>query len=105
VAWSRSDAVVKLKGVTGPAFQITLKKGGKKVKTLKAGKYKFTISDKSSAHNFALKQVTGGKYRKVLTGVTFVGTKTVTVKLKKGKWEFYCVPHESLGMRGFFRVK
>jgi hypothetical protein len=103
--WTRSGKVVKLKGTTGPAFTITLKKGRKKVKKLKAGTYKLTISDKSRLHDFALKQVKGGTFHKELTTVPFVGKKTVKVKLTRGRWEYYCAPHESVGMRGFFTVK
>jgi plastocyanin len=32
-----------------------------------------------------------------------MGTKSVTVKLTKGQWKFYCKPHESQ-MFGFFAV-
>jgi plastocyanin len=35
--------------------------------------------------------------------VPFTGTKTVTVTLKKGKWKYYCAPHET-SMFGFFIV-
>ena len=44
-AFSRSSATPTLKGVVGPGFTISLKKGGKKVKTLKAGKYKIVNDD------------------------------------------------------------
>ena len=50
--------------------------------------------------NFALK----GAMKKTLTGVSFTGTKTVTIKLKKGKYTYYCQPHASL-MKGSFTVK
>src|SRR5881392_3673802 len=55
-AFSRSSATPTLKGVVGPGFTISLKKGGKKVKTLKAGKYRIVVSDKSSFHNFTLER-------------------------------------------------
>ena len=100
LATSSSTATPMLKGTVGPGFTISLKKGTKKVKTLKAGKYKFKISDKSSSHNFALK----GPVKKTLTSVGFMGTKTVTITLKKGKYTYYCVPHASL-MKGTFTVK
>jgi plastocyanin len=93
-----------LKGTVGPGFTITLKKGTTKVKVLKAGKYKFVIADKASIHNFTLEQESGGKFEKDLTTVGFVGTKSTTVTLKKGKWKYYCTPHEST-MFGFVTVK
>ena len=93
----------KLVGTVGPGFTITLTKGGKKVTKLKAGKYTFAIADKASIHDFVLEQESGGKWEKQLTSVPFVGKKTVTVTLKKGKWKYYCAPHEST-MFGFVTV-
>ena len=89
-----------LVGTVGPGFTITLEKGGKVVKRLKAGKYKFVISDKSSIHNFVIE---GPGMERSLTSVPFTGKKSFTLSLKKGKWEFYCAPHETT-MHGDFRV-
>jgi plastocyanin len=89
-----------LNGTVGPGFTISLKMAGKKVTSLKAGTYVFKIADKASSHNFALK----GPVNKALTSVSFTGNKSVTVKLKKGKYTYYCVPHASL-MHGSFTVK
>ena len=98
------SASTTLVGTVGPGFTIHLTQGGKAVKTLRAGTYTFVIHDKASIHNFVVEQESGGKFEKDLTGVSFVGTKTVKVTLKKGKWKFYCKPHESV-MFGFFTVK
>jgi plastocyanin len=103
-ASARPAATPTLKGTVGPAFTISLKLNGKKVKSLTAGRYKFVIADKASTHNFTLEQESGGKFEKDLTGVSFVGTKTITLTLKKGKWKYYCTPHEAT-MFGFFTVK
>ena len=102
-ASARSDAL-RLKGTVGPGFTISLTQNGHKVKTLKAGTYTIVVSDKASVHNFVLEQEKGGKFEKDLTSVGFTGTKTVTVKLRAGKWKYYCAPHES-SMFGFFTVK
>jgi plastocyanin len=96
-------ATPKVVGTVGPGFTIKLTSAGKKATKLKAGKYTFVVADKASIHNFVLEQVSGGKWEKQLTAVPFVGTKTVTVTLKKGKWKYYCAPHES-SMFGFFTV-
>ena len=88
-------------GAVGPGFTISLKLGGKKVTRLKPTTYKFRVTDKSSMHNFRLK---GPGYNKAITSVGFTGTKTVTVKLTRGKWEFYCAPHRSV-MHGQFSVR
>jgi plastocyanin len=94
-------AVPKLHGTIGPGFTISLKNAqGKKVATLKHGKYTFIVGDKSSIHNFTL---TGpGTKNKMITGTSFVGTKTVTVTLKKGKYTFYCTVHPTI--TGTFKV-
>ena len=94
----------KLIGTVGPGYTITLKKGTAKVKTLKAGKYTFVITDKASIHNFTIEREKGGpKIEKTLTGTSFQGKKTVTVTLKPGSWKFYCSIHEPQ-MFGFFKV-
>ena len=95
----------KLTGVTGPAdaYKITLKDAkGKLVKTLKAGTYTFVIHDDSTLHSFALDGPHG--FAKDFTTVAFKGTKTATVKLKAGKYKYYCAAHESI-MFHFFTVK
>jgi plastocyanin len=93
----------KLNGTVGPGFTISLAQNGKKVKTLKAGTYAFTIADKATIHNFVLEEESPSHVEKTLTSVGFQGTKTVTLKLAKGKWKYYCAPHEAT-MKGFFTV-
>jgi plastocyanin len=89
-----------LTGTVGPGSTITLKKGTTKVTTLRAGLYKFVITDRSAIHNFHLK---GPGYSKVLTGLAFTGTKTYLITLKPGSWSYVCDPHSSF-MHGGFRV-
>jgi len=69
-------------------------------KTVKAGRYVITVHDRSNTHNFHL--IGPGVSKK--TGVGFVGTKTWTVKLKKGKYTYYCQTHPTT-MHGSFTVK
>ncbi len=90
-----------LKGEVGPGFTIEVKQAGKDVKSLKAGTYKLVVQDKASIHNFHL---IGPGLNKVVTSVPFIGTKTVTVTLKKGKYTYQCDPHASSGMKGTFKV-
>jgi plastocyanin len=40
---------------------------------------------------------------RVITGVAFVGTKTVVVKLLRGTYRYFCDPHSST-VKGTFRV-
>jgi len=95
------QAATPLTGSVGPGFTITLAKSGQKVKTLKAGSYKITVSDKSSSHDFHL---IGPGVSKVITTVPFMGTKSITVTLKKGSYTYQCDPHAALGMKGSFKV-
>jgi plastocyanin len=103
VGSASTTATPTLKGTVGPGFTISLKSGGKTVKTLRAGTYKFAISDKANIHNFVIEKEKGGKFEKTLTCVGFVGSKTATIKLTKGTWKYYCAPHEST-MHGEFKV-
>ena len=88
-------ATSKITGTVGPGFTIKMP-----TKPTKAGKYTLVVSDKSSSHNFHLK---GPGYNKAITSVGFTGTKTVTIKLKKGTYHYMCDPHASF-MNGTFKV-
>ena len=98
---SAASAAKVVNGNVGPGFTIGLTMNGKKVSKLKADTpYRFVINDRSAAHDFHLK---GPGLDRVLTGVGFTGTKSVTLKLKKGAYSFVCDPHAG-SMRGSFRV-
>src|ERR687888_2593553 len=96
-AFSSSTSTPTLKGVVGPGYTISLKKGGKKVKTLKAGKYKIVVTDKATIHNFTLEREKPSKphFEKLITGTSFEGTKTLVWTLKPGNWRAYCSIHEA----------
>ena len=99
-ALSEAAAPPKLVGLVGPGFTITMKRFNKPLKTLKAGRYTITVSDKSSIHNFRIK---GPGLNKEITTVGFVGTKSVIVTLKKGRYTFVCDPHFT-SMKGTITV-
>ena len=95
-------ATPKLTGTVGPGYTITLKTAaGTRVTALKPGSYRIVVSDKSRVHDFHLR---GPGLNKALTGVAFVGTKTVTVRLGAGKYSFTCQPHAA-AMKGGFVVR
>jgi len=102
-AFSRSSATKTLKGVVGPGYTISLKMGGKKVKTLKAGKYKIVVSDKSTIHNFTLEREkpSSPHMEKHITATPFTGSKTLVWTLKPGSWRAYCSIHEALMHQDF----
>ena len=87
-------------GSVGPGFTISLKLAGKRVTKLKATTYRLKVTDRSSSHNFRLR---GPSYNRAITSVGFTGTKTVTIRLRKGTYRYVCDPHSSF-MKGSFRV-
>lgn len=89
-----------LVGTVGPGFTITLTTGGSPVKTLTAGTYKMTVSDKAAIHNFHL--FGPGVDKK--TSVQGTGTVLWTVKLTKGSYTYRCDVHFMSGMIGHFTV-
>ena len=101
-AFSRTTSTPTLKGVVGPGFTISLKKTtGVKVTTLAPGNYVFSITDKSSIHNYVLEGP--GGLNKELAGVGFTGSKTSKpITLKAGKYTYLCTVH---GFKGTFTVK
>ena len=100
-AFARHTSTLTLVGTDGPGYTINLKVGNLKLVRLKAGTVKFVIHDRGSIHAWSLDGPNG--FAKDFTTVPFVGTKTVTLKLKAGKYKFYCPPHESM-MFGHFTV-
>ena len=96
-----ATSLPKLKGTIGPGYTISLKDArGKAVKMLRHGKYTLVVQDKANIHNFTLNGP--GIKNKTITGTSFVGTKTVTVTLKTGKYRFYCTVHPFV--TGTFKV-
>ena len=96
----RTVAKPKLVASVSDPLNISLTKGGKKFKTLKAGTYVVVVQDKASDHNFRLK----GPGVNKATSVSGKGTKTWKVKLRKGTYTYVCDPHKSF-MHGSFTVK
>jgi plastocyanin len=58
------------------------------------------VVDRAGGHDFHL---TGPGVDKVITGVGFMGTKSVVLKLKKGTYRYVCDPHAGF-MKGTFTV-
>jgi plastocyanin len=91
----------KLIGTVGKnnAYKIDLTSKGKLAKTLNPGTYTLVIHDGSSIHNYELDGPHGKSW--TFTSVSFVGTKTITLKLVPGKYKAYCAPHESVMFQHF----
>jgi plastocyanin len=92
--------VTKLTATVGPTPTISLRTAsGRAVKTLRRGRYRIVVRDRSTHHNFHL---TGPGVNK-RTAVGFRGTRTWTLTLRRGRYRFICDPHATR-MRGGFRV-
>lgn len=92
----------KLVATVGPGYTISLKTtAGKRVNTLTRGTYAIAVKDRSDEHNF---YVRGPGVSKAFTGVDFVGTKTINVRLGSGRYAFVCTPHSD-EMHGSFSVR
>jgi hypothetical protein len=100
VAAPSNAALPKLTGTVGPGFTITLKRLGKPFKTLRHGTYSITVADRSNIHNFHLR---GPRVNREITNIGFKGTKTIVVRLVKGRYTFICDPHLTT-MKGSFTV-
>ena len=101
-ALAQHAATPKLVGTVGPGYTIGLTVGGQKVSRLKAGTYTFVLHDRASVHAWSLDGPNG--FAKDIAKVPFVGTtKVITLKLKAGKYKFYCPAHEA-EMFGRFTV-
>lgn len=89
-----------LTATVGPGFTISLRTAsGRRVTSLKAKRYRIVVRDRSTSHNFHL---TGPGVSK-RTAVSFRGTRTWTVTLRKGRYRYVCDPHRTQ-MKGSFRV-
>ena len=104
-----------LEGEVGPGYTIhVFQHGGDRgwrgvtdVEEVKAGTYTLKVEDKSDMHNFRL---IGPGVAEEVTGLEFVGEKTVTVTLEPGTYTYQCDPHadpqayDTDGMKGTFTV-
>ncbi|HEY4348683.1 MAG TPA: hypothetical protein VGM80_13930 [Gaiellaceae bacterium] len=79
--------IAKLTGAVSASGGLTLALKGKLVKSLAAGKYSITVTDKSKTNGFML--VKGkSKHSVSLTTAAFVGKHSATVQLTAGRWVF-----------------
>ena len=86
------------------AFTISLTfPNGRRVRSVKAGRYTIVVHDHSKVHNFALGSPT--EQRRIFTGsVPRVGTRRYTVRLRPGVYVYACSAHPQT-MNGRFLVR
>jgi hypothetical protein len=75
------DAIVYKTG------KLSLSRNGKKVSSLKTGRYTFSVDDESKAAGFTVKSLRGKAVN--VTNAAFVGSHSVTLTLAQGRWFFY----------------
>ena len=76
-----------LAGAVSPAGKLTLTLKGKGVASLRSGRYKIAVDDKTSKSAFEVQRLK--RQPVTLTGHAFVGKHTVTVTLDAGQWWFF----------------
>jgi hypothetical protein len=87
-----------LVGTVSSTGKITLSHDGKSVSSLKSGRYKIAVEDKTPKGGFTIER--GHKQPVPVTGSSFVGKHAVTLHLKPGEWTFY----SSAGEKHHFTV-
>jgi plastocyanin len=92
--------VQTLTATVGPSATISLRTAnGRRVTSLRRGRYRIRVRDRSRMHNFHL---IGPRVNRKTT-VRFRGTVTWTLTLRRGTHRFVCDPH-ARRMKGSFRV-
>ena len=84
----RSALKATLTGAIDAKGKLSLTEKGKPVSVLKAGRYKFAITDRSPKAAFTLEAVNGGLVKDLTQG-SFVGKHSATVVLTSGRWMYY----------------
>ena len=97
---SAGAAIPTLHALVSDPVNISLTTGGKKVSTLKPGRYTIVVRDMATDHDFHL---TGPGVNKATT-VGGTGTQTWRVILRKGTYKYVCDPH-AVFMKGSFTVR
>jgi len=100
VAGNGGAAIPKLQAVVSDPVNISLTFRGKKVTSLKAGKYTIVVRDMAGDHDFHLSGP--GLNRSTTVGGT--GTSRWNVTLRKGTYKYVCDVHSPY-MKGSFTVK
>jgi hypothetical protein len=82
-----SDALATLHGIVARNGKLSLRRSGKTVTSLKAGRYTFSVDDQSKKLGSRL-QVLNGKAQ-TITSAGYVGWQEVTLTLAPGRWVFF----------------
>jgi hypothetical protein len=85
------SAIAKLRGTLVGAIDSagspSLSVNGKRVSSLRSGRYKLTIDDKTAKHGFVIAPL--HRPSVAVTSAPFVGRRSVILTLRSGRWVFY----------------
>jgi hypothetical protein len=87
-----------LTGGVSTTGKLTLTFNGKKVSSLKAGRYTVRVLDETASSAFTLQRM--GKAAVTVSGKSFVGKRTLSLTLRTGQWFYY----PSSGAKSYFIV-
>jgi hypothetical protein len=88
-----------LEGVVSARGTLTLTRARKRVTTLKEGRYRIAVNDRSRTGGFFIEELRLASH--ALTGVSFVGTRTTTLELAPGQWLLFT---SLTGQKSYFVV-
>lgn len=97
-----TPVVGTLHAAISPVGLATLSLGGRKVETLKAGRYSLRVADLSRHSGLVLRK--SGRQAETITTRAFKGTKTVKLTLTSGSWSIYAVPAPAKSSPASFKV-
>jgi hypothetical protein len=76
-----------LTALVGKSGSLSLARAGKNVTSLKTGRYRVVVTDRSKKKGFIIQEIR--KPAKTVSGRAFTGKRSVTLSLKPGQWFFY----------------
>jgi hypothetical protein len=88
-----------LNATVSPQGKLTLVADRKGVTTLKEGRYRIAVSDRSTKVGFVLEETRAAAHK--LTGGSFLGKRATTLDLRPGQWFFYAT---FVGTKTYFVV-
>ncbi len=89
----------ELLGAVSAAGTLTLRRNGKAVSSLLAGRYTFKVTDRSKTNGFTIQEIR--QNATTVTGTSFTGKRSLTLALKSGQWFYY---GSFVGKKSYFIV-
>jgi hypothetical protein len=76
-----------LHGIVTRSGKLSLRRNGKAVTSLKAGRYTFSVDDQSSKQGFRVQSLAGKA--QTITSAGYIGWQELTLTLKAGRWSYF----------------